>query len=301
MKENSYDRYLNDDLSEEEKRSLIEDLQEEGQAEDFAQHIVDSASMIMLSEKILSEESSNVSKQTKRKKTLPFIIWFSTAAALVAIGMYIVGIQSSNETNLVLQNYDSNSYVERDGKKIDSQALQIGDVIYSSQKAIIVDEDGSSITLGKTSQLKIIDYGTSKIFKLEQGHISCKVSPQKGDFKVNCQWFAVNVIGTSFMIYSSATEGKLKVNSGKVVCQIDGEVKTFQKGNILLINKKGAYDGLQEILLSKSWSMEWRRPNGSLGNRRLNFEEKGALVPHIFFLSNSTHQLILDVRTFIYP
>ena len=249
-KEELFDKYLTDSLSENEELEFLELMKDEEVGKEFVEYSMQIHAYSETADKILTHEL-NGEWQSPKPINFKLISVVVAAAALLAL---IFILPKSNAETITAS---SEVTVIRNGKAQKSKGVLIGDLVKCETLSDLKFSDGSKVSL--QGELLIENLDSNKEMFLKSGKVNVKVTPQKsGIFKVKTENCTVEVIGTAFDITKGQSQTSIQVNSGKVrfsngkseviltkgdsAIAENGEIRSFTQSAKVRYTQKYLYD-----------------------------------------------------------
>lgn len=226
----------------------IRDSEEEADQSDKARIMIRKASLSGR-----KQPSRKNGFQSRPDKIPGIVYFFRTVTALAACAMVVFGIwkfvyQPANALGPCLATLDSSGEVmikrgEQQMRASQNTMLYSGDTIYVGPQAFAVaryNNENTFLKLQEWSVMKIENAGGAKKLSLQGGAIVAGVAPQPEGLPMTIATprACATVIGTHFIIKSSAASTVLEVTSGKVRIArgLDNSTADISTGNKIEIN-----------------------------------------------------------------
>ena len=246
MKRNElFDNFLNDSLTDKEHDELINRLQEDENSEKFVNYIIETNLMINAAENA-SQNSSN----PKKKSPILFIIGAVAAILLISFLILIPKTQNFEIVSSTFANFSEGQTITNDRIK-----LAEGELSIKMQNGILL-ELHAPIDL---------EFKTSNSINLLNGTLSAKLPPPVKNFKVHTKHGTVEDLGTAFGLQVKDESAYLSVYEGMVRVDLANKKTKLKVGQAINFT----IDGYEETIYTDDITTIQNTSQFNLGNREL--------------------------------
>lgn len=251
-----FDKYINDELTQEEETELVKLLENSEIADQMASYIIETNMMVNAALNIEADD-----RQVPAKKFN--FIYLMAAAAAIIVGFIMLNRPPSIQYEVVIS---SNSQFEQGTK------LSQGRYSFAEGKLTLKSPGGDTLIFKGPADFNI---ETESKTSLMDGKMLVKLNPATENFTVQTPYGTVKDLGTSFGLITLQNSCEVHVYEGRILLTTSQNRRELSKGNSCRFSEDGEIleiDQTEDVLKDNSPKIIL------LGDRKLKPGEKMELV-----------------------